>query len=114
MKIIVIGPTGAIGSKVVEALSAGHEVVGVARGTEVRVDLEEPATIHVLFEHVRDVNAVISCAGNAVFKGFAELTDADYEVGLRSKLRRVPTERSNLGKNLLVPPPDGRGRLGKV
>ena len=86
MKIIVIGATGTIGSKVVEALSAGHEVVGVARGTDVRVNLEEPTTIHALFEHVRDVNAVISCAGNAVFKGFAELTDADYEVGLRSKL----------------------------
>ena len=27
-----------------------------------------------------------SCAGNAAFKPFAELTDADYELGLRSKL----------------------------
>ena len=86
MKIIVVCATGTIGNKVVEALSAGHEVVGVARNTDVRVDLDEPATILTLFEHVRDVNAVISCAGNAVFKGFAELTDADYEVGLRSKL----------------------------
>jgi NAD(P)-dependent dehydrogenase (short-subunit alcohol dehydrogenase family) len=39
-----------------------------------------------LFEHVREVDAVISCAGGAVFKRFAELTDADYEIGLRSKL----------------------------
>ena len=28
----------------------------------------------------------MSCAGNAVFKPFAALTDADYELGLRSKL----------------------------
>jgi NAD(P)-dependent dehydrogenase (short-subunit alcohol dehydrogenase family) len=28
----------------------------------------------------------VSCAGNAVFKPFAALTDADYELGLRSKL----------------------------
>jgi len=33
---------------------------------------------------VRDVDAVIS--GNAAFKPFADLTDADYELGLRSKL----------------------------
>jgi hypothetical protein len=32
------------------------------------------------------VDAVVSCAGNAAFKPFAELSDADYEIGLRSKL----------------------------
>jgi NAD(P)-dependent dehydrogenase (short-subunit alcohol dehydrogenase family) len=29
---------------------------------------------------------VISCAGNAAFRPFVDLTDADYELGLRSKL----------------------------
>jgi hypothetical protein len=29
---------------------------------------------------------VISCAGNAAFRPFADLTDADYALGLRSKL----------------------------
>ena len=29
---------------------------------------------------------MISCAGNAAFRPFADLTDADYELGLRSKL----------------------------
>jgi NAD(P)-dependent dehydrogenase (short-subunit alcohol dehydrogenase family) len=86
MKIMVIGATGTIGAKVVEALAARHEVVGVARGTDPKVNLDELATIRALFERVRDVDAVISCAGNAVFKPFAELTDADYDIGLRSKL----------------------------
>jgi NAD(P)-dependent dehydrogenase (short-subunit alcohol dehydrogenase family) len=86
MKIVVVGATGTIGAKVVEALSTRHEVVGVARGTEVKVNLEEPATIRALFERVREVDAVICCAGSAVFKRFAELTDADYGLGLRSKL----------------------------
>jgi NAD(P)-dependent dehydrogenase (short-subunit alcohol dehydrogenase family) len=86
MKIIVVGATGTIGAKVVEALSTRHEVVGVARGTEVKVNLEDPATIRALFERVREVDAVICCAGSAVFKRFAELTDADYGLGLRSKL----------------------------
>jgi len=88
MKIIVIGATGTIGTKVVEALSAtGHEVVGVARSSgEIRVNVDEQATIRAMFDKISDVHAVISCGGNAAFKPFAELTDADYELGLRSKL----------------------------
>ncbi len=86
MKIVVVGATGTIGGKVVEALSARHDVVGVSRSTDVKVNLEEPATIRALFERVREVDAVICCAGSAVFKRFAELNDADYEVGIRSKL----------------------------
>jgi NAD(P)-dependent dehydrogenase (short-subunit alcohol dehydrogenase family) len=88
MKIIVIGATGTIGAKVTQALAAnGHEVVSVARSSrEIRVNLDEPATVRAMFDKIRDADAVISCAGNAAFKPFAQLTDADYELGLRSKL----------------------------
>jgi NAD(P)-dependent dehydrogenase (short-subunit alcohol dehydrogenase family) len=48
--------------------------------------LEDAASVRAMFEKVRDVDAVISCAGIAAFKPFAVLTDADYELGLRSKL----------------------------
>jgi nucleoside-diphosphate-sugar epimerase len=84
MKIIVIGATGTIGAKVTQALAAnGHEVVGVARSSrEIRVNLDEPATVHAMFDKIRNADAVISCAGNAAFKPFAQLTDADYELGL--------------------------------
>jgi uncharacterized protein YbjT (DUF2867 family) len=44
MKIIVVGATGTIGSKVVEALLVKHDVVEVARRTKIRVDFNEPAT----------------------------------------------------------------------
>ena len=90
VKIIVIGATGTIGAKVTQALAAGadgHEVVGVARSSrEIRVNLDEPATVRAMFDKIRDADAVISCAGNAAFKPLAQLTDADYELGLRSKL----------------------------
>ena len=88
MKIIVIGATGTIGAKVTQALAAnGHEVVSVARSSrEIRVNLDQPATVRAMFDKIRDADAVISCAGNAAFKPFAQLTDADYELGLRSKL----------------------------
>ncbi|HML08270.1 MAG TPA: short chain dehydrogenase [Xanthobacteraceae bacterium] len=87
MKIIVIGATGTIGGEVAEALSQRkHEVVGASRKGDIRVDLDDPASIRALFEKVAGVDAVVSCAGNAAFKPFADLTDADYELGLRSKL----------------------------
>src|SRR5690348_8796135 len=87
MKIIVIGATGTIGTEVVKALSLNkHDVVGASRTSEVKVNLDDPASIQAMFDKVRDVDAVISCAGNAAFRPFPELTDADYELGLRSKL----------------------------
>jgi len=87
MKVIVIGATGTIGSEVVKALSLKkHEVVGASRRGDVKVTIDDPASIRGLFERVRDVDAVVCCAGSAAFKPFADLTDADYDLGLRSKL----------------------------
>ena len=87
MKIIIIGATGTIGSEVVKALLQNkHEVVRASRNGEVKVNLDDPASIRGLFDKIQGVDAVVSCAGNAAFKPFAELTDADYELGLRSKL----------------------------
>jgi len=63
-----------------------HEVVRASRNGEVKVNLDDPASIRGLFDKIQGVDAVVSCAGNAAFKPFAELTDADYELGLRSKL----------------------------
>jgi NAD(P)-dependent dehydrogenase (short-subunit alcohol dehydrogenase family) len=61
-------------------------VVRASRQGDVKVNLEDQATIGALFAAVRNADAVISCAGSAVFKPFAALTDADYALGLRSKL----------------------------
>ena len=87
MKIIVIGATGTLGSEVAKALSLKkHEVVRASRKGDVKVNLDDSASVRAMFEKVRVVDAVISCAGDAAFKPFADLTDADYELGLRSKL----------------------------
>ena len=86
MKIVVIGSTGVIGSAVAKALAGRHEVIGVHRKSDPAVDVEKPATIEALFAKVREVDAIVSCAGNAVFKPLGDLTDADYEFCLHSKL----------------------------
>lgn len=87
MKIIVVGSTGTIGAEVTKALAAaGHQVVGASRKGSVKVDIDDPASVHALFHAVHDADAVVSCAGNAVFKPLDQLTDADFDFCLRSKL----------------------------
>ena len=87
MKVAVIGATGTIGKAVVQQLSGRHEVVRVShtRG-EFRVDLASSDSIKQLFAAIGPIDAVVSAAGVAVFKGFYELTDADYALGLANKL----------------------------
>ncbi len=86
MKIVVVGATGTIGKAVADALASRHEVVRVARHGPVQADLEDPASVRELFERVRDVDAVVCCAGSAAFRPLAQLTDADLQASLRSKL----------------------------
>jgi hypothetical protein len=51
-------------------------------------------TVEDGFDRIHGVEAVISCAGNAAFKRFPDLTDTDYELGLRRKLMgQPPAER---------------------
>lgn len=86
MKIIVIGATGTIGKAVADALAERHEVVRASRRGPAKADLEEPESLERLFETVKDVDAVVCCAGTAAFKPLEDLTDEDLQLGLRSKL----------------------------
>src|SRR5690348_13982551 len=87
MKIIVVGASGTIGAAVVQALAAQrHEVVGVSRHSSPGVDIDDAASIDRLFGAVSGVDALVCCAGNAAFGPLAKLSDADFELGLRSKL----------------------------
>lgn len=109
MKIIVIGATGTIGAAVASALAAKkHEVVRASRNGDVKANIDDPATIRALFAAVKNADAVVSCAGNAVFKPFAQLTDADYERCLNSKLMgqvglaRVAADHLNDGGSITL------------
>ncbi|GMV48590.1 short chain dehydrogenase [Nitrospirales bacterium NOB] len=87
MRVIVIGGTGTIGSAVVSALAARHEVVTVGHRKGMhQVDLASPDSITALFKAVGTCDAVISTAGSAKFGSFDDLTYDDYFVGLKNKL----------------------------
>lgn len=87
MRIIVIGGTGTIGSAVVTALAARHEVIAVGQknGTY-RVDLASPESIARMFQAVGTFDALVSAAGRAAFASLEKLTDADFQLGLSNKL----------------------------
>jgi NAD(P)-dependent dehydrogenase (short-subunit alcohol dehydrogenase family) len=86
MRIVVVGVTGTIGRAVKSALAPRHEIVGASRKTQPPLDLDDAASIRAFFQAVGSVDAVVSCAGNAAFKPFAQLSDADYALSLGSKL----------------------------
>lgn len=87
MRVIVVGGTGTIGSAVVAALSARHEVVAVGRTRgAVQVDLASPDSIRAMFQEVGRFDAVISAAGQAKFGSLDDLTDADYLFSFSNKL----------------------------
>jgi NAD(P)-dependent dehydrogenase (short-subunit alcohol dehydrogenase family) len=86
VKIVVIGATGTIGKAVADALSGRHEVIRASRHGAVKVDIEDAGSLERLFATAKDVDAVVCCSGSAAFKPLADLTDADFQLGLRSKL----------------------------
>jgi NAD(P)-dependent dehydrogenase (short-subunit alcohol dehydrogenase family) len=86
MKVMVIGATGTIGKALVTALGGRHEVIRVSRKLGIKVDIEDSRSIKQLFENIKPIDAVVSCAGRAAFRPLAQLTDDDFQLSLRSKL----------------------------
>jgi NAD(P)-dependent dehydrogenase (short-subunit alcohol dehydrogenase family) len=84
MKIIVIGATGTIGKAVADALAARHEVVRASRTGEVRVDINDPASLAAGFAKLEKVDAVVSCAGDAsgAFGALDQLRDEQFQLVL--------------------------------
>ncbi len=63
MKIIVIGATGTIGSESLRLCRRiSMEVVRASRSGEVKVNIDDPASVRALFDKVQCVDAVVCCA----------------------------------------------------
>jgi NAD(P)-dependent dehydrogenase (short-subunit alcohol dehydrogenase family) len=99
MRILVVGATGTIGRRVVEALRDGNDIVPVSHGhTPITVDLGNPASISAMYRAVGQVDAVVSAAGKAKFAPLEALTDDDFSFTLGNKLMgQVNLVRFGLG-----------------
>lgn len=87
MRVIVIGASGIIGQAVATALAEHHDVVRVARNSgNARIDITSIESIERFFQDIGPFDAVVSTAGSAKFGPFANLTVADFILGLTDKL----------------------------
>lgn len=87
MKILIIGATGTLGSAVAAAFAPRHEILRAGKTSgDVQVDITDDASVSALFERVGKVDAIISTTGSLHFGPLAELTSAQFNVGLQDKL----------------------------
>ena len=87
MRILIVGATGLLGTPVARALELNHEVLRASlKGSALQVDFADPGSIRNLYAKVGQVDAVVSVAGQAVFRPLSALSDADFELGLHNKL----------------------------
>ena len=87
MKILIIGGNGTIGSKVSAHLAEKHEVLIAGRSSgDVIVDIADSASIEAMFASVGKVDAIACIAGDAKWAAFDSMSEADFYIGLKSKL----------------------------
>jgi NAD(P)-dependent dehydrogenase (short-subunit alcohol dehydrogenase family) len=103
MKILIIGGNGTIGKKVNTYFSQQHEtiIVGKTAG-DIVADISDRDAIVGLFEEVGMVDAIICVAGEAKWAPFAEMSEEDYYIGIRSKLMGQ-VNLVSIGKDYLNP-----------
>lgn len=87
MKILVIGGHGTIGKRVVDTLSKKDTllIAGRSKG-DVLVDIANSTSIEGMFKKVGHVDAIVCIAGEAKWVDFSALTEADYYIGIKSKM----------------------------
>lgn len=86
MKILLVGASGVLGTAVAAELGARHEIIRAGRNGDVRLDIRDEASIRAAFREIGACDAVVSTAGKTKFAPLAEMTAADYAVGLSDKL----------------------------
>lgn len=87
MKIIVIGADGDVGGAAYAELSGRHEIIRVGRQSgDIQADIGDRASLAAMYVQAGRVDAVICAAGSVHFGPLAEFTEAQFMVGLQSKV----------------------------
>ncbi|HEY2021815.1 short chain dehydrogenase [Paraburkholderia sp.] len=87
MRILVVGATGLLGSRVVKLLAAEHDVVSASRkGSDLHVDLSDKRSIESMYAQAGTLDAIVCAAGSAKFAPLASLADEDFSFSLANKL----------------------------
>ncbi|HET6553845.1 MAG TPA: short chain dehydrogenase [Dyella sp.] len=87
MRILIVGASGTVGRAVADALSSGHELVRAGRNSgDLQVDLTDMASVERMYEAAGPLDAVVTTAGHVHFGPLADMTPAQFNLGLQDKL----------------------------
>ena len=87
MKIIIVGATGTIGKHITAALEKDHDVIKAgSKSGDLQVDISSPDSIRRFYEQTGNFDALVSATGTGHFGPLNTMTDADFRVGINSKL----------------------------
>lgn len=87
MKILIIGASGTIGSKVAQALAETHEVVKAGKGNgDVQIDINNLDSIRSALDSIGRLDTIICATGDVAFNAFANLSREEWNVGINSRL----------------------------
>ena len=86
-RIVIVGAAGTLGRAVHAALAEGNEIitVGRSRGQE-RVDMTDSQACRDLFARIGLFDALVVASGEVAFAPLTEMSDAQWQHGLTSKL----------------------------
>src|SRR5574344_1020939 len=86
-RVILVGSTGVIGSKVAELLHNSYEVITVNRSSgDYRLDMQDANAVEDMFKSVGPFDALIATSGYGKWGSIDEHSIQDYHDGLNSKL----------------------------
>jgi len=86
-KVILIGSTGIIGTRVKELLQTDYELITANRSSgDYRLDMQDDTAIEKMFESVGPFDALIATSGYGKWASIENHTIQDYHDGLNSKL----------------------------
>lgn len=87
MKIIIVGATGTLGSKIAEELSKRHDIVKVgSKSGDAQVDITSINSIDSLYKKIGSFDALVSATGSGYFGPFDKMTEDDFYKGIKSKM----------------------------
>jgi NAD(P)-dependent dehydrogenase (short-subunit alcohol dehydrogenase family) len=87
MKILIVGGKGTIGKKVASYFTKNNEVLIAGRNSgDVQIDIADSESIKAMFKKIGKLDAIINIAGDAKWDFMDNLSEADYHIGLNSKL----------------------------
>jgi len=86
-KVVIVGSTGIIGSKVVEVLKADYDLIEVNRTSgDYQLDMQNAEEVETLFKKTGGFDALIATSGYGKWGTIDEHSISDFHDGLNSKL----------------------------